>query len=216
MLENYFERIWLQIKGMRTMFLIPLIGYFGIIPLGVWLMTANSECVLYDAIMDMCFLLVPFLSTWWIYLIVKEYVEGNGREVLLLGRGTFFTAVFFWLVNVLCFIPLFFIDVGYQFTPYILYLFEHLVIISFFMGGLAYFLNYFTKSITASMFIIILYTAISNYRFSSEKFVSVLGKIQLTNLQEVPYDGNYSLYEWFIFLGIVFWTAGVFQSKKAE
>ena len=63
MLENYFERIWLQIKGMRTMFLIPLIGYFGIIPLGVWLMTANSECVLYDAIMQMCFLLVPFLST---------------------------------------------------------------------------------------------------------------------------------------------------------
>lgn len=216
MLEIFFERIWLQVKGMRTMFLVPLIGYFVFIPLGVWAMSANSNFVLSDAIMQMCYLLVPFLSTWWIYMIVKEYVEGNGREVLLLGKGTFFNALLFWLANVLCFIPLFYVDVDYRFYPNIIYLIEQLIIISFFMGGLAYFLNYFFKSITASMFVIILYTAVSNYRFSNEQFAKVLGRIQLTNLQDVPYNENYSLYEQFIIIGLIFWTLGKVKSGRIE
>ncbi|MCM1245758.1 MAG: hypothetical protein NC293_08970 [Roseburia sp.] len=213
-MEILFERIFLQVKGMRTMFLVPLIGYFILIPVGVWAMVSGGEYVLMDALADMCYLLVPFLSTWWIYMIAKEYVEGEGREVLLLGKGTFFTSIFFWGVNVLCFSFLFFVDVGYQFTPNILYLVQQLIIISFFMGGLAYFLNYFTKSITASMFVIILYTGVSNYRFSNPKFVDILGKIQLTNLRDVPYNMNYGLYEWFIALGAVFWVAGIIRSKR--
>ena len=216
MLVNSFERIWLQMKGMRSMFLIPFIGYFIVIPLGVWAMAGETNFVLSDAIARMCYLLVPFLSTWWIYLITKEYVEGNGREVLLIGKGTFLNAVIFWLGNVLCFIPLLFVDVGDMFQEDILYLFEQLIIISFFMGSLAYFLNYFTKNISISMFIIILYTAISNYQFTNEQFTKVLGRIQLTNLQEVPYDGNYSLYGRFIVLAVILWLLGVLKSKRIE
>ena len=97
-----------------------------------------------------------------------------------------------------------------------IYLVEQLVIISFFMGCLAYFLNYLFKSITASMFVVILYTAVSNYKFSNKQFAKVLGRIQLTNLQEVPYDGNYGLYETFILLGLIFWVLGKIKSKRIE
>lgn len=216
MLEILFERTWLQIKGMRTMFLIPLIGYYVVIPLGVWAMAGNPDFVLSDAIASMCYLVVPFLSTWWIYLIVKEYVEGNGREVLLLGKGTFWNAIIFFIANTLCFIPLLYVHVEDRFYPDIIDLAGQLVIISFFMGGLAYFLNYLTKSISASMFIIIIYTAVSNYRFNNEQFSKTLGKIQLTNLRDVPYDGNGILYCQFIVLGIIFWVLGVMKSKKVE
>lgn len=216
MLGILFERTWLQIKGMRTMFLVPFIGYYIVIPLGVWAMASKADAVLSDVIADMCYLVVPFLSTWWIYLIVKEYVEGNGREVLLLGKGTFLNAVIFFVANVLCFIPLLFVDVDDRFYQDIIYLIEQLVIIAFFMGGLAYFLNYLTKSISASMFVIIFYTAVSNYRFSHEQFSKVLGRIQLSNLREVPYDGNYDLYGKFIVLGAVFWVLGVIKSKRME
>lgn len=216
MLGILFERTWLQIKGMRTMFLVPIIGYYIVIPLGVWAMASKADAVLSDVIADMCYLVVPFLSTWWIYLIVKEYVEGNGREVLLLGKGTFLNAVIFYVANVLCFVPLFFVDVDDQYYPDIIYLIEQLVIIAFFMGGLAYFLNYLIKSISASMFVIILYTAVSNYRFSHEQFSKVLGRIQLSNLRDVPYEGNYDLYGKFIVLGAVFWVLGVIKSKRME
>lgn len=93
-----------------------------------------------------------------------------------------------------------------------IHLAEQMVIISFFMGGLSYFLNYLTKSISVSMFIIIIYTAISNYRFSNEQFSKWLGKIQLINLRDVPYDGNDMLYWQFIVLGGVFWVLGVIKS----
>jgi len=81
---NMLERFWLQVKGMRTLFFVPLAGYYRLVPLGVWAMSNKPEFVLVDAISEMCYLVVPFLSTWWGYLVMREYIEGDGREVLLL------------------------------------------------------------------------------------------------------------------------------------
>ena len=33
---NMFERFWLQVKGMRTLFFVPLAGHYCLVPLGVW------------------------------------------------------------------------------------------------------------------------------------------------------------------------------------
>lgn len=33
MIKSFFERIYMQIKGMRIMFFIPFIGYFVLIPI---------------------------------------------------------------------------------------------------------------------------------------------------------------------------------------
>lgn len=213
---EYFERLWLQIKGMRTMFLVPLIGYYVVIPLSVWAMSQGPEFNLLAAIVDVCYLLVPFLSTWWIYLFVKEYIEGEGREVLLLGKGTLSSAFLFWLLNSLCFFPLLALPLEIENVQGIQDLFIQLTIISFFMGGLAYFLNYLTKSITISMLLIILYTFISNYRFSLKLFAKIFHPIQLTILQDVPYEDNLSGYAKFILAGIVFWVMGAVKSRRMQ
>lgn len=213
---EFFERLWLQVKGMRTMFLVPLIGYYCVIPLSVWAMSHGPEFSLVGSIIDICYLLVPFLSTWWIYLIVKEYIEGDGREVLLLGKGTLSSALLFWFLNILCFIPLNLIPVEAWHVRQIVDLFVQLIIISFFMGGLAYFLNYFTKSITISMLVIILYTFISNYRFSHQLFANIFHPVQLTILQDVPYEDNLNGYIKFILAGVIFWVMGVVKSKRMQ
>lgn len=64
------------------------------------------------------------------------------------------------------------------------------------------------------MFVIVLYSLISNFRFSNEQFISVLGKIQLTNLQQVPYEENSNLYFVYVFLGIACWTLGTLRAKR--
>lgn len=214
MIEQIFERTWLQIKGMKTMFAIPFVGYYVLIPLGVWAMSHSMNFVLSDAIAQMCYLLVPFLSTWWIYIISKEYVEGNGREVLLSSHGRLANMLIYECINMLCVIPLFYVRVSYIFYPDVIYLMEQLLVISFFMGGLAYCLCYVLKNITAAMFVIVMYSLISNYRFSNEHFISVLGKIQLTNLQQVPYEDNNNLYFVYILLGCVCWTVGNLRAKR--
>lgn len=202
MIELIFERTWLQIKGMKAMFAIPFVGYYVLIPLGVWAMSYSVDFVLSDAIAQMCYLLVPFLSTWWIYLMAKEFVEGSGREVLLSSSGGLINMLIYEFINMLCVIPLFYVRVSYIFYPDVLYLIEQLLIISFFMGGLAYCLCYLLKNITVAMFVIVLYSLISNYHFSNERFISVLGKIQLINLQQVPYEENNNLYLHIFYLGV--------------
>lgn len=214
MIELIFERTWLQIKGMKAMFAIPFVGYYVLIPLGVWAMSYSVDFVLSDAIAQMCYLLVPFLSTWWIYLMAKEFVEGSGREVLLSSSGGLINMLIYEFINMLCVIPLFYVRVSYIFYPDVLYLIEQLLIISFFMGGLAYCLCYLLKNITVAMFVIVLYSLISNYHFSNERFISVLGKIQLINLQQVPYEENNNLYFTYILLGCVCWTIGTLKAKR--
>lgn len=214
MIELIFERTWLQIKGMKAMFLIPFVGYYVLIPLGVWAMSHSTEFVLSDAITQMSYLLVPFLSTWWIYLISKEYVEGDVREVLLFDTGRTTNMLIYEIMNMLCVVPLFYVKVSYKFYPDILSLIEQLLIISFFMGGMAYCLCCVIKNITGAMFVIMLYSMISNYRFSNEHFISLLGKIQLTNLQQVPYEQNSNQYYIYILLGCVCWIIGTLKSKR--
>lgn len=214
MFSNLFERFWLQIKSMRFLFFVPLIAYFCVIPLGVWAMSFNPEFDLGDSVSTMCYLVVPFMSTWWIFMVLKEYIDGDGREVLLLGRGTLFSAVLFQVINIVCFVPVFFVPMKDTFKSDMYHLFIQLLIISFFMGGLTYFCNYFTGSITISMLIAILYTAVSNYTFYNEHLSKMFGFVQLNTLKDVPCEDNLAGYWKFITAGAAFWVLGVIRSRK--
>lgn len=215
MLENGMERVWLQIKGMRSMFIVPLIGYFCLIPICTWLLSRNSDAVVEDVAAQLCYLVMPILATWWTFMVQKEYIEGDGREVLLLGRGIFFSAVSFWLLNILCYLALLLLidaDLRPKFTGLMI----QMIIISFLMTGLAYFLNFMIKSITISMFLVVFYTAFSNYTFLNDRILHLLGHFQLKVLQEVVYEEGWGGYIKYIVAGASFWALGAYKSKKAE
>lgn len=216
MMELRMERVWLHIKSMREMFFVPLFGYFVLIPLGVWALSFEPEFYLSSSISELCYLLVPFLSTWWIYLLLREYAEADGREVLILGKGTLFSAAVFCLLNTMCVLPLLWVPVGYQYQNSIYYLVIEMMIVSFFMCGLVYFLVHFTKNITISMFIIVLYCALSNYTFAEEHFSKMLGPIQLSVLQDVPYEDGSNGYVKFILAGVMFWVFGVIYARRMQ
>lgn len=215
MMEQWLERIWLQIKGMKMMFLIPLVGYFVVIPFMVWILFVNSELVLEDAAASVCYLLVPILSTWWVCIIQKEYIEGEGREVLLLGKGVLYSMAAFWFLNLVCFVViLLFLETGVRYE--LSALVTDMVVVSFLMTGMVCCLNFCIKSITISMFVIIFYTAFSSYTFYNESIIKLFRAFQLTVIQEIKYEIGWYGYIRYILAGILLWGFGVYKSKHFE
>lgn len=210
MMEDKMERFWLQVKAMKVLFFVPFIAYYCVIPLGVWAMSKGDDFYYDDALSEMCYLVVPFMCTWWLYLVLREYVEGDGREVLLLGKDALFSALMFLGLNVICIVPLFLIqqDAGM--------LVPELLIISIFMNGMTYFVAFYSKSITAAVFVVMLYSAFSNYSFINEQFEKILNPIQLQILRGGYFEENWSTYIGFLAAGVLFWFLGAVRSGRIE
>ena len=78
---DFFERFWLQIKSMKYLFLIPLLGYYGIVPLWVWAQSFRSDFYVLDAIREISFLIVPFISS-----LLKRVYRGGIKGNLAIGE----------------------------------------------------------------------------------------------------------------------------------
>lgn len=200
------ERVYLQIRGMKLFFLIPFAGYYILIPLVVWCLGKNTMGTgdALERVAEISYSLVPILATWWNYMVHKEYVEGDGREVLLLGGGVSTMTFLFYILNILSFLPvfLFFHDM----ESGIMDLFLQMSLISFMTCGMAFFLTFMLKSISLSALAVMAFCVLSNV--SSER----LQDYQFSMLRGNPEwfkDG-----ELFLFTGIIFWIIGSVQAKK--
>lgn len=198
------ERFYLQIRGMKYLFLIPFVGYYVFIPLAVWSLGTN-ELQTFNTLVrvsDVSYSLVPILATWWNYMIHKEYVEGDGREVLLLGGGISTMTFLFYLLNVISFLPIFIFlnDSG------VIDLFLQMALISFLTCGMAFFFTFMLKSISLSALAIMAFCVLSNV--PSEKF------------QQYQFSILEGSLEWlengvmFFIAGVVFWVIGFMQTKR--
>lgn len=200
------ERIYLLIRGMKFFFLIPFAGYYVLIPFVAWSLgrnTMGTEDAL-ERVSEISYSLVPVLATWWNYMVHREYVEGDGREVLLLGGGVSTMTFLFYILNILSFLPvfLFFHDM----ESGIMDLFLQMSLISFMTCGMAFFLTFMLKSISLSALAVMAFCVLSNV--SSER----LQDYQFSMLRGNPEwfkDG-----ELFLFAGIIFWIIGSVQAKK--
>ena len=211
---DFFERFWLQIKSMKYMFFIPLLGYYGIVPLWVWAQSHRSDFYLFGSISEICFLIVPLLSSWWLLTYLKEYIEGAGREVLLLGKETFRSALILWAINVICFLPVLLVPNNTIFQDDATKLFLQLLILSFLANGLAYFLAYYSGSMTVTMLFILMYTALSNYTFAHEVLSKVFSPFMYSELENADFPDEIGVFVKFVLMGVFFWSFGAIKSKR--
>lgn len=95
------KRFWIQSKGMGIMFFLPLLGYILFIPLCVMLINKDVEEAEQRFIMaqQMCYQFIPILSTVRMYMFQREYVEGEGREILILGGKIPLFSFIYWILN---------------------------------------------------------------------------------------------------------------------
>lgn len=202
------ERIYLQCRGMGILFWIPLVGYYIVVPSAGWILGQNplEDRDLLERITEVSYRLIPLLSTWWLFMVHKEYIEGDGKEILYLGKNILGQTIGFFLLNVLSYIPSVFI-LNFPAEQALELVFQ-LLVIMFLTCGMAYFLSFSLKNIPVSALVSMIFCTLS-----------VLPDDHFFQYQFISLQNNGSWLEEgvkFIISGGIFWISGAVCSRRFE
>lgn len=213
------KRFWLQLKGMGIMFFLPILGYLLFIPFCVMILNRNVEEAerRFFAAQHMCYQFIPILSTIWMYMFQKEYVEGEGREILILGRKIPLFSFIYWILN----LPFIWASLhilkdteGYRED-----LFYEMLVASFMICGLVFFLNFAISSISLSILLVVLYIWLSNVDIENVLvFRDGLQDVQQASqyLYVVLKGGGLMSEQTAVYsaMGALFWLCGLFKARR--
>ena len=197
---NKIERLLLQVKEMKWLFLMPLVVYYALFPLLIYGYVKNPFARIdqITVLYDISYTFVPILAVWWIFLFLREIVEGNGREILLLGGGVTSMLGLFYVLHSICMLPIFlFFD---NTNDVITTLYLQMVIITFFMYGLAYLLCVLLKNVAIPILLVLIYSIFSTSSFE------MLTHFKYGILKDTTDWLSYGMI--FLIVGIVFWCVG--------
>lgn len=199
------ERVYMHAKGMKYLFFVPFIVYYLLLPFTIYAYKQNpiGNVEVITIASEFCYNFVPVISTWWIYMYFIESAEGEGREILILGKGITATVFAFYLLNAVSFIPICLVLNNREGAGITLML--QLLVITFLMYGVAYFLSFLLKSIAVSVFIVLCYSVFA------VSYADILEILQYGRmLGNVDWIGNTIILS---VLGSICWYLGHLRSK---
>lgn len=156
-----FERIWIHIKAMRGIFFVPLAVYYLLIPFAAYELQKSPHyevAQMAGALQEYVYTYVPAVSTFWLFLCLAEYIQGQGGELIWNPSAMTGLAAGIYLLQFACLLPAFLLA---QQNDEIVDLLLQMIIIIFFMHGLAYFLCMVTRNIAAATFVVLVYSIFS-------------------------------------------------------
>jgi hypothetical protein len=185
--------------------LLPVSSYLSIRALGVEESFLN--------IMNVAQTFIPIFSTWWIFCMLKEYIEGDGKELLYiykkLGKSR--------LANILLLFTWYCLHIAVLFAGYsVLYgivVLEYLRIVmqSFLLSGVFYMLTYFLKRTSVSYMFVIIYYLFSLFLGKDESF-QYIGVFTMSSVMSI--DLLLGKYIFIVCAGILFFTLGGLLDKN--
>lgn len=101
-IEKNLNLLWLtyyHLKSLRFLYWVPLAVLFLLLPvLSIEHVhsTGMSETTFLKTFMELQ-RYVPFMATWWILFGLREYAEGNGKELLYVYKPSLLPDFFFHL-----------------------------------------------------------------------------------------------------------------------
>jgi len=203
------ERCYLQGKNMKVSFFVPFFAFYILVPLYAYVKyTVEGNWTYFDCITDVSLDITPVVCVWWIYLILKEYIEGDGNEILILKGGIISVVGNYFCLTILCYLPVFLLRIFCEDEP--LDLFLPLCVITFFMYGLVLTISFLFRNISMAILIVLLYSIYNSIFFNF-------------NDGEMPlqYTDMYGLY-WadyaapFLTIGCILWGIAIWKSKKLQ
>lgn len=152
------EHLFLQLKGVGKLYFVPIIVLYILLPFILWADYSASGNSIDRIFVAQCNFFMPILSVWWVFLVMKEYVEGEGKEVLYLNEHSKFKEVIILYVYYVIHL-LFFFGVALFFIPNVVFaLFLQIILASFFYCGLGYLFLYLTQNISIAFLPLICYS----------------------------------------------------------
>ncbi|MBW4827240.1 MAG: ABC transporter permease [Clostridiaceae bacterium] len=208
------KSIYLSFKKLKIYYFIPLIILYIFIPIlniGMVYMCKNIE-IAYSMVFAEIEKYVPILSIWWTTFIFKEYIEGDGNEILYCIDETGKVKVsqviliFIWYI----------VHVGILFLVYSIFwdnvLLEFLktVIQCFFFTSLFYMLMYTLKSTTISFMFLLIYELLT--MFIDSEIIDYITIFE--NGEKIILPTIVTKYLIILLLSIVFLIIGIYKNKR--
>lgn len=180
LLSLAFERTYLLLKSTGFLFFVPIIIVDIIIPaLNAFSYSAHGVGdELYNRILEITQIFIPFLSVWWVIFILREFVDADGCELLYTSKKTPAKSSIFMAFGIYCLnIMVLYIPYCLMFKNFALELIKILMICIFFFGA-ALFFSKITGSTSITIFLLVMYMLINLIDFWHEgKFPIYLDSI---------------------------------------
>ena len=158
-LKNIFFRFALHLKSLGLIALVPLIITNLISPLLAYLVYGRYgiSINLQISIREFSQLLFPLASVWWPMFVMREYIEGDGKELFYINKtnSILFDLFFLFIVELLNIILVFSIYVWL--VPQLNYDYIRIVIICLLYFSVILFVGFITNSSATTIFFVILY-----------------------------------------------------------
>lgn len=199
-LGAWFEKIRLEWRGLRKTKYLPFIVNYIVLPLFV-VVCANASYMnkedYYFAENGSYF--IPFMSVWWMILILQEYVEGIGSEVIRIYDKNKMPEMFFYFaIYILSIIPIsvFAVKVWKVDVDTI----EMFMAQSVFYFGLIIFMTFTFRSILAAVVSVLGYTLLSQSILDE-----IWEKFRLNDFRDV---------KGYIFVGVCLLILGIVEKRR--
>ncbi len=211
-LVGVLTRTYLHLKNLKFLFFVPLLIMNALIPMlnyAVYKQYGVGDR-LYTNILEYSQWLMPFASVWWSLFALRDYLEGDGNELLYVNRhSNKFVDIF-----ILFFISI--LDIAIVFSVYAIQIpqmkFEYIRILSicFLYFGIVYFVSFLTKSTTLSTLTVVLYMIVNIYYGRGDKRIPFI-YVSTDRLSKQFFVSDYLPLLW---TGLILTALGILINKK--
>lgn len=207
------HRMLFWLKNVRWI-LVGMVAFFLI--LLPWLSKLTSENQLWDYntfnnYVTYLYGTLPFACVIANLLIQKEYVDGGAREILIKDHADIGMTLINTILQMVMFLALFFyFDDSYGEVTNLL---TEIVVITFFMNGIAMAVTYVTREPAITILLTLGYTVICNGKIF-ELVSEVVIPWRITTIRGEGLDSPY--YVNFLVIGIVAWVIGITQAMRGK
>lgn len=207
------HRMLFWLKNVRWI-LVGMVAFFLI--LLPWLSKLTSENQLWDYntfnnYVTYLYGTLPFACVIANLLIQKEYVDGGAREILIKDHADIGMTLTNTILQMVMFLALYFyFDDSYGEVTNLL---TEIVVITFFMNGIAMAVTYVTREPAITILLTLGYTLICNGKIF-ELVSEVVIPWRITTIRGEGLDSPY--YVNFLVIGIVAWVIGITQAMRGK
>ena len=207
------HRMLFWLKNVRWI-LVGMVAFFLI--LLPWLSKLTSENQLWDYntfnnYVTYLYGTLPFACVIANLLIQKEYVDGGAREILIKDHADIGMTLTNTILQMVMFLALYiYFDDSYGEVTNLL---TEIVVITFFMNGIAMAVTYVTREPAITILLTLGYTVICNGKIF-ELVSEVVIPWRITTIRGEGLDSPY--YVNFLVVGIVAWAIGITQAMRGK
>lgn len=211
---NLLRQAYFHLKSLKLLYFVPIVGLFLLLPflsVGHFLSFGRGENAFYQTFAEMQ-RYIPFLASWWVIFGLREYVEGDGKELLHVYKRSLlpdFLLLFIWyMIHVCLLLILYGIFFENYWLDFCLFFIQSLV-----FAGMTFLLMIVCKTIAVPFLVNIFYEIFCMY--SNMDFLHTINMLSVPRIESItdlvlPYLPLLVFAVLLIFAGNVIYTRNVF------